>query len=60
MITPYQDIFFDILDKLRKQHIFTGLHIFDGVEELEEIRRVFPDANQVKYFEEVIWSTCRA
>jgi hypothetical protein len=34
IITPHQDIFFEILHKLRKQHIFTGLHIFDGVEEL--------------------------
>jgi hypothetical protein len=35
IITPYQDIFFEIMTKLKKQHIFKGLHIFDGVEELE-------------------------
>jgi len=37
IVTPSQQMFTDIIDSLRRRHAFTGLHLLDGINELDII-----------------------
>lgn len=60
LITPDQPLELSVVAGLRREGSFAGLHMLDGIEELEEMQKNMQDANQFKFFQEMVHSTCRA